>query len=184
MAAHATRYLKKLDISSAEEAAVLEEDLNVRFDEFTDADVQTWTRQTRYLQDYAKTRAETSAAQAAGVSVYLAQAWQRNDTLGFTRRLEMADLEFCDRIMAKALDLAFVKSTSPVLLARVLELHFPPDRTSNEGGDDNSPALEVLRLLRAMAQQDMAERNAAASQTSSARTHGGTADRSRPNIAA
>lgn len=183
MATHATRYLKKLDISSVEEAAVLEEDLNVRFDEFTDADVRTWTRQTRYLQDYAKTRAATSAAQAAGVSVYLAQAWERNDTLGFTRRLEMADLEFCDRIMAKALDLAFVKSTSPVLLARVLELHFPPDRTSNEGGD-NSPALEVLRLLRAMAQQDMAERNAGASQTSSARTNGGTADRLHPDIAA
>lgn len=183
MDTYAGRYLEKLEISSAEEAAVLEEDLNVRFDEFSDADVQTWTRQTRYLQDYAKTRAATSAAQAAGVSVYLAQAWERNDTLGFTRRLEMADLEFCDRIMAKAMDLAFVKSTSPVLLARVLELHFPPDRTSNEG-DDNSPALEVLRLLRAMAQQDMAERNAAASQTSSARTNGGTADRSRPNIAA
>ena len=183
MDTYAGRYLEKLEISSAEEAAVLEEDLNVRFDEFTDADVRTWTRQTRYLQDYAKTRAATSAAQAAGVSVYLAQAWERNDTLGFTRRLEMADLEFCDRIMAKALDLAFVKSTSPVLLARVLELHFPPDRTSNEG-DDNSPALEVLRLLRAMAQQDMPERNAGASQASSARTNGGTADRLHPDIAA
>ena len=176
MDTHATCYLEKLGIASAEEAAVLEEDLNVRFGEFSDADVRTWTRQSRYLQDYAKTRAATSAAQAAGVSVYLAQAWERNDTLGFTRRLETAELEFRDTIMAKALDLAFVKSTNPVLLVRVLELYFPPDRTSEDRGADNPAALEVLRRLRAMAQEDMAERNAGASQASSARTNGGTAD--------
>lgn len=170
------RYLKRLEISSAEEAAVQEEDLNVRFDEFTDADVRTWTRQTRYLAHYAKTRAATSAAQEAGVSVYMARAWERNDTLGFTRRLETAELEFCDAIMAKALDMACVFSPSPALLARVLEIHFPTDRSAKARRADNPAALEVLRLLRAMAQQDMDERNAGASETPSQHPNDGSAD--------
>lgn len=160
MTKHAKDYLQKLGISSPEEAAVLEWDLNVRFAEFTDAEVQTWMCQSRYLKDYAKTRSVTSAAQSAGVSVFIAQAWEWNDTLGFARRLEIADLEFCDTIKARALDLACEKPSNLTLLARVLELHFPRERASKGRGADDSAAREVLRLLREQARRDLDERNA------------------------
>lgn len=166
MTKHAKDYLQELGISSPEEAAVLERELNVRFAEFTDADVQTWTRQNCYLEDYAKTRAVTSAARNAGVSVFIAQAWEQNDTLGFSRRLEIADLEFCDTIKARALDAACEKPTNLTLLARVLELHFPRERSSKGRGADDSAAREVLRLLREQAHRDLAERNARASKPS------------------
>ena len=166
MTKHPKDYLQDLDIPSMEEAAVLERDLNVRFAEFTDADVQTWTRQSRYLKDYAKTRSVTSAAQKAGVSIYIAQAWEQNDTLGFSRRLEVADLEFCDTIKARAMDAACEKPPNLTLLARVLELHFPRDRSSKGRGADDSAAHEVLRLLRKRSHRDLAEWNARTSKPS------------------
>ena len=64
-----TTQLENLGISSPNEAAELELDLGVRFDDFTPQDSDTWNRQTLYLNQYARTRTFTHAARAAGVSI-------------------------------------------------------------------------------------------------------------------
>ena len=84
----------------------MELELDVRFREFTPDDRMTWLRQNAYLEHYARTRTVTTSARKAGVSVSAAKAWKRNDTLGFTLRLEISELEFSDRLQELALERA------------------------------------------------------------------------------
>ena len=117
--------LTDLGISSPHEAAELEQDLGVRFDDFTPQDADTWNRQTLYLNQYARTRTFTHAARAAGVSIRHARTWQTDNTLGFNHRLEIAVLEFTEEIEVIVLEQVRQPKPSPALLAMLLRAHLP-----------------------------------------------------------
>ena len=117
--------LTDLGISSPNEAAELEGDLGVRFDDFTPEDSDTWNRQTLYLNQYARTRTFTHAARAAGVSLRTARTWQTDNTLGFNQRLEIAVLEYTEEIEVILLEQVRQPKPSPALLAMLLRAHLP-----------------------------------------------------------
>ena len=117
--------LTDLGISSPNEAAELELDLGVRFNDFTPEDADTWNRQTLYLNQYARTRTFTHAARAAGVSLRHARTWQSENTLGFNHRLEIAVLEYTEEIEVILLEQVRQPKPSPALLAMLLRAHLP-----------------------------------------------------------
>ena len=120
-----TTQLENLGISSPHEAAELEQDLGVRFDDFTPQDADTWNRQTLYLNQYARTRTFTHAARAAGVSIRTARTWQSDNTLGFNQRLEIAVLEYTEEIEVILIEQVRQPKPSPALLAMLLRAHLP-----------------------------------------------------------
>ena len=114
-----------LGISSQQEAAELEQDLGIRFDDFTPEDADTWIRQTLYLGRYANTRTFTHAAREAGVSLRHARTWQTENTLGFNQRLQIAVLEYTEEIEVLLLEQVRQPKPSPALLAMLLRAHLP-----------------------------------------------------------
>ena len=120
-----TTQLENLGISTPHEVAEFEQDLGVRFDDFTPEDADTWKRQTLYLHQYARTRTFTHAARAAGVSVRHARTWQTDNTLGFNQRLEIAVLEYTEEIEVILLEQVRQPKPSPALLAMLLRAHLP-----------------------------------------------------------
>ena len=88
--------LQALGIASEQEAAELESDLGVRFNDFTPEDCETWVLQTVYLDQFSRTRAVSLAADNAGVSIRTTRQWQVENTLGFNNRLEIAVLRYTD----------------------------------------------------------------------------------------
>ena len=120
-----TTQLENLGISSPHEAAELELDLGIRFNDFTPQDSDTWKRQTLYLNQYARTRTFTHAARAAGVSIRTARTWQTDNILGFNHRLEIAVLEYTEEIEVILLEQVRQPKPSPALLAMLLRAHLP-----------------------------------------------------------
>ena len=116
---------KSLGISSQQEAAELELELGIRFDDFTPEDADTWIRQTLYLGQYANTRTFTHAAREAGVSLRHARTWQTENTLGFNQRLQIAVLEYTEEIEVLLLEQVRQPKPSPALLAMLLRAHLP-----------------------------------------------------------
>ena len=98
MTSHKDHRLDQLGIASQDEADELQRDLGIRFDQFTYHDRKVWNQQNSYLQAHARTRTVSDSADLAGVTVSTAQAWKYLDTLGFTHRLEIADLRFSDSL--------------------------------------------------------------------------------------
>ena len=117
--------LTDLGISSPHEAAELEQDLGIRFSDFTPQDADTWKRQTLYLHQFANTRTFTHAASAAGVSLRHARTWQTDNTLGFNQRLAIAVLEYTEEIEVILLEQVRQPKPSPALLAMLLRAHLP-----------------------------------------------------------
>ena len=117
--------LKNLAISSLHEAAELQQDLGIRFDDFTPDDSDTWNRQTLYLNQYARTRTLTHAARAAGVSIHTARTWQTENTLGFNHRLEIAVLEYTEEIEVLLIERVRKPDVPPSLLSMLLRAHLP-----------------------------------------------------------
>ena len=117
--------LKNLAISSPHEAVELEQDLGIRFDDFTPEDSDTWNRQTLYLNQYARTRTFTHAARAAGVSIRTARTWQAENTLGFNHRLEIAVLEYTEEIEVLLIERVRKPDVPPSLLSMLLRAHLP-----------------------------------------------------------
>ena len=117
--------LKALRINSTYEAAELERELDIRFDDFTPEHCEIWLRQTLCLERYAQTRTCSSAARAGGVTVYTLDAWERDNTLGFVRRKEIADREFCDGLDELLLERARQPDSPPSLLNAVLRAQMP-----------------------------------------------------------
>ena len=114
-----------LGISSQQEAAELEQDLGIRFSDFTPEDADTWIRQTLYLGQYANTRTFTDAVREAGVSLRHARTWQTENTLGFNQRLQIAVLEYTEEIEVLLLEQVRQPKPSPALLAMLLRAHLP-----------------------------------------------------------
>ncbi|MXY44035.1 MAG: hypothetical protein F4Y50_08295 [Dehalococcoidia bacterium] len=145
--------LTDLGISTPYEAAELELELGVRFDDFTPEDADTWKRQTLYLNQYARTRTFTHAARAAGVSLRTARTWQTDNTLGFNQRLEIAVLEYTEEIEVILLEQVRQPKPSPALLAMLLRAHLPEKygparrdsapRDNHHDHDDNDPKPET-----------------------------------------
>ena len=133
---------KSLGISSQQEAAELEQDLGIRFSDFTPEDADTWIRQTLYLGQYANTRTFTHAAREAGVSLRHARTWQTENTLGFNQRLQIAVLEYTEEIEVLLLEQVRQPKPSPALLAMLLRAHLPekygPARRQSAPRDSHS----------------------------------------------
>ena len=131
-----------LGISSQQEAAELEQDLGIRFSDFTPKDADTWIRQTLYLGQYANTRTFTHAAREAGVSLRHARTWQTENTLGFNQRLQIAVLEYTEEIEVLLLEQVRQPKPSPALLAMLLRAHLPekygPARRQSAPRDSHS----------------------------------------------
>ena len=148
--------LDELGITSLEEAEEMELELDVRFREFTPDDRKTWLRQNAYLEHYARTRTVTTSARKAGVSVFAAKAWKRNDTLGYTRRLEISELEFSDRLEELALERAS-DPKGPCDAADRAAPRQQPEKFSRNGHKcDTSKSDEILHRLREDAQREKA----------------------------
>ena len=117
--------LKKLGISSPQEAAEIELDLGIRFNDFTPQHCDTWREQTLYLYQYARTLTFTHAARAAGVSIRKARQWQSENTLGFNQRLELAVLEYTEDIDVLLLERARQPDSPPTFLSMLLRAQMP-----------------------------------------------------------
>ena len=148
--------LDELGITSLEEAEEMELELDVRFREFTPDDRMTWLRQNAYLEHYARTRTATTSARKAGVSFSAAKAWKRNDTLGFTLRLEISELEFSDRLQELALERASDPKAPATLLIELLRAYIPEKFSRNGHKCDTSKSDEILHRLREDAQREKA----------------------------
>ena len=136
--------LDELGITSDEEAEELEYELEVRFEEFTAKDRQTWLQQNAYLEFFSRIGTVTSAAREAGVTVYKAQTWKFDNVLGFTRRLEVADLAFNDRLKEKALRRASDPKAPATLLIELLRAYMPEQFSRNGHKCDTSKSDEIL----------------------------------------
>ena len=147
--------LDELDISSDEEAEELEFELELRFEEFTLRDRKTWLQQNTYLEHFSRIGSVTSAAREAGVTVYKTQTWKFDNVLGFTRRLEVADLAFNDRLKEKALRRASDPKASATLLIELLRAYIPEQFSRNGHKCDTSKSDELLRHFREDARREM-----------------------------
>ena len=147
--------LDELDIASDEEAEELEFELEVRFGEFTAKDRKTWLQQNVYLEFFSRIGTVTSAAREAGVTVYKAQTWKFDNVLGFTRRLEVADLAFNDRLKEKALRRASDSKAPATLLIELLRAYMPEQFSRNGHKCDTSKSDEILRRFREDARREM-----------------------------
>ena len=147
--------LDELGITSDEEAEELEYELEVRFEEFTAKDRKTWLQQNAYLEFFSRIGTVTSAAREAGVTVYKAQTWKFNNVLGFTRRLEVADLAFNDRLKEKALRRASDPKAPATLLIEPLRAYMPEQFSRNGHKCDTSKSDEILRRFREDARREM-----------------------------
>ena len=129
---------EKLGITSPYQAAELERDFDVRFSDFTPEQCDTWIKQSVYLYLFAQTQAVTHAARAASVSVGTAKIWQSDNILGFSKRLEIANLEFTDDIEVALVQRAKDPESPPSLLTALLRAKMPdkygPARPNNGGG--------------------------------------------------
>ena len=147
--------LDELGIASDEEAEELEYELEVRFGEFTPKDRKTWLQQNVYLEFFSRIGTVTSAAREAGVTVYKAQTWKFDNVLGFTRRLEVADLAFNDRLKEKALRRASDPKAPATLLIELLRAYIPEEFSRNGHKCDTSKSDEILRRFREDARREM-----------------------------
>jgi len=136
--------LKQLGISSPQEAAELEHDLGIRFDDLTPQQRETWKQQTVYLGLYAEINNSTRAARAAGVTVRTVRTWQAQDTLGFNDRLELAVLEYTEELDYILLQHIRKPDCSPSLLTIFVRAHMPEKygairrgNTSHSGHSDH-----------------------------------------------
>ena len=133
--------LQALGITSEQEAAELESDLGVRFNDFTPEDCETWVLQTVYLDQFSRTRAVSLAADNAGVSIRTARQWQVENTLGFNNRLEIAVLRYTDVLEVMLFRRAQEPGSPPSLLMMLLRAHMPEKygsaRRSSAPRDDN-----------------------------------------------
>ena len=139
-----TYNLRELGINSEYRAAELEHELGIRFSDFTPEQIDTWQRQTICLNQYAYTRTYSSAARAAGVTVYTIEAWERDNELGFVRRKAMADREFCDGLEELLLERARMPESPPSLLTAVLRAQMPEKYRGSryERDPDDGPGYE------------------------------------------
>ena len=145
-----------LGIPSQDEADELERELDIRFDQFSYHDRKVWNQQNSYLDEYARTRTVSYAADTAGVTVSTAQAWKYLVTLGFTRRLEVADLRFSDRLQVMALERAREPDAPASLLIVLLRAHIPEKYSANGHLLDTSKSDELLFHYRQDAQRELA----------------------------
>ena len=133
--------LQALGITSEQEAAELESDLGVRFNDFTPEDCETWVLQTVYLDQFSRTRAASLAADNAGVSIRTARQWHVENTLGFNNRLEIAVLRYTDVLEVMLFRRAQEPGSPPSLLMMLLRAHMPEKygsaRRSGAPRDDN-----------------------------------------------
>ena len=116
---------QSLGIRSDHEAAELERDLGVTFNDFTREDRETWILQSVYLEIFSKTRVISFAADEAGVSIRTARQWQAENILGFNQRLEIAVLRFTDLLEVMLLQRAQEPDSPPSLLMMLLRAHMP-----------------------------------------------------------
>ena len=139
-----TYNLRELGINSEYRAAEFEHELGISFSDFTSEQIDTWQRQTICLNQYAYTRTYSSAARAAGVTVYTIEAWERDNELGFVRRKEMADREFCDGLEELLLERARMPESPPSLLSAVLRAQMPEKYRGSryERDPDDGPGYE------------------------------------------
>ena len=142
MTSHKDYRLDQLGITSQYEADELERDLNVRFDLFAYNDREVWVQQNAYLDAYARNRAVSDSADVAGVPVSIAQNWEYHNTLGFNRRLEIADLRFSDGLQVLALERVREPNAPAALLIELLRAHIPEKFSSNGHVCDTSKADE------------------------------------------
>ncbi len=135
--------LIQLGIPSFDEAGELEPELNVRFDDFTPSDVKVWQRQSAYLHHFGKTGSVTASAREAGVAVFTAQLWKSRDTYGFNRRLEVSELEYCERLEELALERATQPNAPVSLLIVILRARMP----EKYGRKDSEPDKDKEELM-------------------------------------
>ena len=117
--------LKELGISSPQEAAELEHDLGISFNDLTHDQRETWKQQTVYLGLYAETGTYTRSARAVGITVRTVRTWQSENTLGFNDRLELAVLEYSEGIDLMLLQHVRKPDCSPSLLMMFVRAQFP-----------------------------------------------------------
>ena len=156
MTSHKDHRLDQLGITSQEEADELQRELGIRFDRFTYHDRKVWNQQNSYLQTHARTRTVSDSADMAGVTVSTAQAWKYLDTLGFTHRLEIADLRFSDSLQVTALERAREPDAPASLLIALLRAHIPEKYSANGHLCDTSKSDELLFHYRQDAQRELA----------------------------
>ena len=155
MTSHKDYRLDQLGIPSQYEADELERDLNVRFDLFAYNDREVWVQQNAYLDAYAYNRTVSDSADAAGVPVSIAQNWEYHNTLGFKRRLEIADLRFSDSLQVLALERVREPNAPASLLIELLRAHIPEKFSSNGHVCDTSKADEQLFFYSQDAQREL-----------------------------
>ena len=148
------KLLEKLGIASEEDAEELEDELNLRFEDFTPEDRRTWLRQNAYLECFSKIGTVSSAAKTAGVTALKAQRWERYDILGFTRRLEIAALEFNDSIKEKAHLRASDPNAPAALLIELLRAYIPEEFSRNRHKCDESKSEDLLHSYRESVRHD------------------------------
>ena len=156
MTSHKDHRLDQLGIASQDEADELQRDLGIRFDQFTYHDRKVWNQQNSYLQAHARTRTVSDSADLAGVTVSTAQVWKYLDTLGFTHRLEIADLRFSDSLQVTALERAREPDAPASLLIALLRAHIPEKYSANGHLCDTSKSDELLFHYRQDAQRELA----------------------------
>ena len=156
MTSHKDHRLDQLGIAAQDEADELQRELGIRFDQFSYHDRKVWNQQNSYLQAHARTRTVSDSADMAGVTVSTAQAWKYLDTLGFTRRLEVADLRFSDSLQVTALERAREPDAPASLLIALLRAHIPEKYSANGHLCDTSKSDELLFHYRQDAQRELA----------------------------
>ena len=157
--------LRDLGINYSYQAAEFERELDVRFSEFTPLQREIWRRQTLCLTQYARTRTYSSATRSAGVTVYTMEAWERDNVLGFSRRKEIADREFCDGLEELLFERARMPDSPPSLLSAVLRAQMPEkygssrhDRDQDDERDNFANGPDTYHKLLADIIQALQER--------------------------
>ena len=148
-------YLQSSGINLEHDAVEIERALGVRFSEFTPEQREIWRLQTLCLKQYALAPNYERAAQRASVSVSTIEAWERDNTLGFVKRKEVAELEFSDSIQVLLHEMAGRPDSPPLLLSWVLNMHMPEkyDVLTPEDMADDPPGPTKSKVLRQVVEE-------------------------------
>jgi hypothetical protein len=129
----------------------------------TMSDWQVWNRQELFLKAYARIGKIGKAAAATEIPVATVESWQRRDTHGFKKRMQLAHqayVESLEQLMDERLSNPTGNRGSDVLLMFKLKAEAPEKYREEVKVLGVSAPLQMLEKLKELATKDLREREA------------------------
>ena len=119
---------------------------------------QTWMRQEAFLEQYANCGKLIRAAEAAGMTIWAVEYWQKQDLYEFNHRLEIAHRRYCENLeqmMDDRLENPQGNRGSDPLLMFKHKAEMPEKYREDVKVIDQGAALQTWEMLKQLAAQTL-----------------------------